>query len=373
MMSLIPPYLQRCLRLRSWWQLVSLILLTASAQLHAQSQAYAKGIVIYIAPGDSLQDARASLYRTYTHAQPTSSFDIGAGSPLIIENSVVLEMLDIAPHLLGNIATSEDRQTMASFISRLQAIVQKYPKTSPVCTSVVKVIQSNLARYDNGEVRLNGQWEPLETYQKRVAASQQVDLEEMALAIMRRQKAEDMQAHLSGTYRPQVSRLMQKDYEGYMGYVTRFLERQQGTEIGLGSIDPGLYERSRLIPPPAGTHEAGIYSSGTENGPAIIWVIKDKTLISMMVGFTLLTDPESSQILNQQELILAQNFLDRIEPGLLDCLPTMLAANKIQRVLGKTETIKSVTTDKVELDVAVLSPQVFTNGETVQHVIFYLF
>lgn len=373
MMSLILPHLQPFLHLRSLWQLATLILLTATAQLHAQSQAYAKGIVIYIAPGDTLQDARASLYRSYTHAQPTSSFDIGSGTPLVIENSVVLEMLDLGPHLLGNIATPADRQGMASFISSLQAIVQKYPKTSPVCSSVVKVIQSNLDRYDKGEVRLNGQWESQETYQKRVTAIQQTYLEEMALAIMQRQKAQDMQSHLSGTYRPQVVSLMQKDYEGYMGYVTRFLERQQGAEIGLGPMDPRLYERSRLIPPPSGAHEAGIYSSGTENGPAIIWIIRDKTIISMMVGFTLLTDPESSQILNQQELTQAQTFLDRIEPGLLDCLPTMLAANKIQRVLRKTETIKSVTSDKVELDVAVHSPQVLPNGDTLQHVIFYLF
>lgn len=373
MMSLILPHLQPFLHLRSWWLLATLILLTATAQLHAQSQAYAKGIVIYIAPGDTLQDARASLYRTYTHAQPTSSFDTGVGTPLVIENSVVLEMIELTPHLLGNIATPADRQGMASFISSLQALIQKYPKTSPVCTSVVKVIQSNLTRYDNGEVRLDGQWESQETYQKRVAASQQAYLEEMALAIMQRQKAQDMQAHLSGTYRPQVASVMQKDYESYMGYVTHFLERKQGTKTSLGPIDPGLYERSRLIPSPSGTHEAGIYSSGTENGPAIIWVIRDKTIISMMVGFTLLTDPESSQILNQQELTQAQNFLDRIEPGLLDCLPTMLAANKIQRVLHKTETIKSVTSDKVELDVAVHSPQVLANGETLQHVIFYLF
>lgn len=65
-------------------------------QLLAQDGGYAKGLAIYLAPGDTPATATAVLYRKYTKSFPHSYFDVGSSSPLSVENGRILKMVDLS-------------------------------------------------------------------------------------------------------------------------------------------------------------------------------------------------------------------------------------------------------------------------------------
>ena len=338
----------------------------------AQESGYAKGLIVYLGLGDTPLTARAALFRSVKQAAPHSYYDVGGSSPLAVENGRILKNLDLSL-MYADLTSDAERQIVERFSTEISDLSKQYPKSSEVCGSLVRVIDSFLERYDKGEVRLKGQWQNGQTYRDWVAAEQKATMERAAML----QKFEEQQqmeyANLIANYPPEVTQLTQTDYEAYRKKVQQFLETTDPETVGLGPLDPGLHERSKFIPRPQGTDQAGIYTGDSRHGPVVIWTSKGDQLVSMMVGLTFVLDLDGRQVGNERELTQVQHFLDRFQTGLVDLLPIFLATNKIERVMGKPTTVKTYSSPTVIMDVYVYNPETLGNGAMMQHVILHIF
>jgi hypothetical protein len=348
------------------------LVLILGSELTAQNAGYAKGVLIYLAPGDTPQTASATLYRNYTKAFPHSHFDVGASSPMSVENGRILKMLDLSP-LFADVSNNTEWQFLTRFSADIADISQQYPKSATICVSLTQVLEGFLNRYDNGEVRLHGVWENGQMFRDRMAAAEQ---EAMNQAAMSRKKQEEDQAkynNLNGAYTPSVTALLQTMYDDYREKVSQLLESAKTDGFRLGPVDPGLLERSKSIPQPLGTNLAGIYAGDSVNSPVVIWSAKDNNLVSVMVGVSIVMNPETNQLGNERELTQLKNFLDRYYTDLAGYLPVFLAATKIERVLGKKILPKRYINSNVTMDVIIHPPSTFGNGEVKQHVVLHLY
>lgn len=348
-----------------------LIGLTLSGQ--ALAGTFAEGLVVYLTPGDTPETAKATLFRKFTYAAPLSYYDIGASAPLAIENGMVLKRVDISFIYGSDLATLEQRLKFEELNYSLKNIMQQHPKAAPICESVLALTNNYLKRYAQGEVRLNANWEPRSAYESRERAARQQQMEFQAQKQAYAETQQILAGNLKASYTSAVAQLMQKDYARYSDAVKINLNRVNGTTKNLGVPDPEVVERSFRITPPSGVDEAGIYSSEHEDGPTVIWTTRSGNVVSYWLGFCIVTDADNQELLNNNGFGEALAFANKVRPGLIDGILAHVAASRIEQVLGRMPSVKSETTQGVEMDILVNSPAIYDGGTKCHYVYVFMF
>ncbi len=352
---------------------------TAICALHcasfvgAQNSGFAQGILFYMTPGDTEATAKATLYRKYRQSAPRSFFDVGAASELAVENGLMLKMIDLNQAFQGNLASDAQRQSLIDLVTTLDAWASRSPKTRDLCNSVNKIINTTIARYDNGEVRLNGVWGSKASYMNSLASAAKAEQD----ALQKRQKQFE---NLKYKYPAKIADYIISERLQFNQSLKKYVQNSKQSNVGL-VLDESFKQRSKMIPEPDAGLEAGVFSSDLESGPAVMWVAADSRIIALRIGFIMELDIESDDLVNTAEMTQAKNFISRINERIYYEVPTCIAASKITTLLkrkklaggldNKTYSISSFREFDIDVDVhpRVAGPE----GKSTQSVVISLF
>jgi hypothetical protein len=314
---------------------IAVIAFVCNTALLAQPSSYgrapkvAQGMVIYRGSGSY----KAPTYdgALFTTANPVAAwveYDVGQVQPLRLEAGQVVRVIDFES-ILDSEFTTENHLAANQ---RVQSLVLEAAKDSPKLVAITKAvseaIQNQINQYRNGMVRHRGQWMDSNDFAKLI--KQRGDEE---------QDITQRRITLRSAFKAEVVKPLLADFDVFNHSASiQSSIKLPGTSTNLGTLDPGLRGRSKMLP---GSYslkiEVGIYPSESSDGPAVLWAARDDNLLALDVGLCIRHGQEDQKLINTTELEQAKFFLSKFDDKLFETIPDVLVAAKIKSVLNPAE------------------------------------
>lgn len=306
------------------------ILLSPFAAL-AESQKFAKGIVIYRDVGlDQPINYKGALFTAANPVAAWVEYETGQPKPLRLEKGQVVRVIDFANVFESDMITDDHLATNLRIQNLLSEAVKDSPSLSKTTNAVNGAIQVQIDKYRRDGVRYRGQWIDRTEYNnlmRQEAADSNVILE--------RRK------NLKTTYPPAAAVPLLADFEVFTlkaGTLNKLLSMDNvsaAPTMGLGRLDAALKTRSKQLPGSDSMKiEVGVYTSESVDGPAVLWAAREENLLALDIGICIRYAQVDEKLVNTEEIKQAKFFLTKYDDTLFETIVDALASAKIKAVLS---------------------------------------